>query len=103
MDDKKLTIVKESEIIKLLFHKLDAIIDNCYRDCHNKYYHTFEYECEDDNKPKKIRINENVNLTIVDKSMSLFELNKKITVARQNGLTFNQTNKLTKFIVIFEV
>ena len=27
--------------------------------------------------------------------MNLFELNKKQTVARQNGFIFNQTNKLT--------
>ena len=27
--------------------------------------------------------------------MYLYELNKKLTVARQNGFIFNQTNKLT--------
>ena len=30
--------------------------------------------------------------------MGLFELNKKLTVARQNGLIFNEINKITKKI-----
>ena len=33
--------------------------------------------------------------------MGLFELNKKLRVARQRGYTFNQTNKLT--IVVFDI
>ena len=35
------------------------------------------------------------NLTISVKSMHLYELNKKLTVARQNGYIINQINKLT--------
>ena len=83
------------KIIKPLFHKKDAIIDNCYRDCHNKYYHTFEYQSEYETKPTNIRNNEIVNLAIADKSMGLFEVNKKLTVARQNGFICKQINKLT--------
>ena len=64
MDENHLTIVKKSENIKPLFHKIDTRIDNCYRDCHYKFY-------------------------------SSFELNKKITVARQNCFIFNQISKLT--------
>ena len=30
MDENQLTILKKYEIIKPLFHKMDAIIDNCY-------------------------------------------------------------------------
>ena len=30
--------------------------------------------------------------------MNLFELNKKLTIARGNGFIFNQINKLTKKI-----
>ena len=38
------------------------------------------------------------NLTISGKSMNFYELNKKLTVARQNGFVFNQLNELiTKF------
>ena len=35
------------------------------------------------------------NNEIVDKSMGSFELNEKLTVARQNGFIFSQINKLT--------
>ena len=35
------------------------------------------------------------NLTLSAKSMNLYELNKKLPVARQNDFIFNQINKLT--------
>ena len=75
MNENQSTIVKKYEIFIPLFHKRDSKIDNCYRDCHNKYYHTFEYECQYDFKLTKNRGHEIVNLTIVDKSMGLFDLN----------------------------
>ena len=34
-------------------------------------------------------------MTVSGKSMSLYELNKKLTVARHNGFVFNQINNLT--------
>ena len=98
MDENQLTIVKKYENIKPLFQKIDAIIDNCYRDCHKKNYQTFEYENQYDSKLTNIRNNEIGNLTIVDKSMGLFKLNKKLTVVRQHGFVFNQIKKLTKKI-----
>ena len=39
--------------------------------------------------------NEIINLTIMGKSMNFYELNKKLTIARQIGFIFNQINKLT--------
>ena len=42
MDENHLIIVKKYEILEPLFPKKDAIIGNCYEDCHNKYFHTFE-------------------------------------------------------------
>ena len=33
MDENQLTFVKNYEFFKPLLHKIDAIIDNCYRDC----------------------------------------------------------------------
>ena len=72
------------------------------RDCHNKYYHTFEYKCEYDIKLTNITNNEIIKTTISDKSLGLYELNKKLTVARQRGYIFIQINKPTiKFIVIY--
>ena len=35
-----------------------------------------------------------LNLTISGKSMNLYDLNKKLKVARQNGFIFNQINNL---------
>ena len=37
-------------------------------------------------------------MTISDKSMNLYELNRKLTVARQNGFIFNQIKKLSRKI-----
>ena len=67
--------MKEYRFDNPLITKIDSIIDNCYRDCHNKYYHTFEYECEYDIKLTNIRNKETVNLTFVDISIDLFKLN----------------------------
>ena len=64
MDENQLTIVKKYEIIKPLFHKVDAIVDSCYRDCHDKYYQTFEYEREYDIKLTNIRNNEITTLQL---------------------------------------
>ena len=88
-------IVKEYDFIKPLIHKIDSIIDNCIRDCHNKYFHTFDFICECDNKLTTIGKIEIVKLTIADKSMNLYELNKKLKNARENGFIINQINKLT--------
>ena len=66
MDKNQLPFVKNYENFEPFSHKRDAIIDNCCREYQKKYYHTFEYECEYDNKPTSFRNNEIVNLTIVD-------------------------------------
>ena len=85
-------------------HKIDSIIDNCIRDCNNKYFHTFDHICVCDIKLTNIGNDEIVNLTISDESMDLYELNKKLENARQDGFLFNQINKLTKkFIVIYQI
>ena len=64
-------------LINHLFCKIDSIFDNCIRDCHNQYFHTFEYKCVYDIKITNIGNNETVNLTDADKSMNFCELNKK--------------------------
>ena len=45
MNENQLTIVREYEYIKPLIQKIDSIIDNYYRGCHNDYFHTFKYCC----------------------------------------------------------
>ena len=39
--------------------------------------------------------NRTVNFSISDKSMGLYELNKKLTLARERSFKFNQITKLT--------
>ena len=42
-------------------------------------------------------------MALIGKSMNLYELSKKLTVARKNGFVFNQVNKLTKKLFAFKV
>ena len=95
MNENELYVVKEYKLDDLLITKIDSIIDNCYRDCHNKYFHTFKYVCIYDIELTNITNNEVINITISDESLGLYELNKKLTIARQRGFKFNQINKLT--------
>ena len=87
--------VKEYDFDKLLIQKIDCIFENFIRDCHNKYFHTFDHICVYDIIYTNSTNNETVNFTISGRSMSLYERNKKLTVARQNSSTFNQIKKLT--------
>ena len=95
MNENELYVAKEYKIDNPLFDKIDSIIDGCYRDCHNEFFHTFEYVCRYDIKLTNITNNEAINLTISDESMNLFELNKKLTLARQRGFRFLHINELT--------
>ena len=92
---KENVIVKEYEFDKPLIQNIDSLIDNSTRHCHNKYFHTFDHICEYNLNFTNTTNNETVNFTISEKSMGMYELNKKLTVARQNGFIFNQINKLT--------
>ena len=88
MNENELYVVREYIFDNPLIIKIDSIIDSCYRDCHNKYFHNFKYECIYDNKLTNITNNEIIYLTISGKTMHLFELKKKLAVARHNGFIF---------------
>ena len=88
-------IVKEYEFDNPLIQKIDSLIDNSIGDCHNKYFHTFDHICEYDIQLINITNNESVSFTKSGKSWYMYELNKKLTIARKNGFIFNQINKLT--------
>ena len=87
--------VKQYEFDNPLIQKIDSLIDNCIRDCHNKYFYTFDHICEYDLYFTNIGNNETVNFTISDKNMASYELNKKLPIAPGNGFIFIQINKLT--------
>ena len=95
MNKNQLTIVKEYKFDNQLITKIVSIIDNSIRDCHHKYFHTFDHVCEYDPNFTNIANNETVNFTISDKCMGVNELNKKLAIARERGFKFNQINKLT--------
>ena len=95
MNANQLTIVKVYEFDKPSIQKIDSLIDNSIRDCHNKYFHTFDHICEYDLNFTIIVKNETTNFAISDKCMGMYELNKKLAIARERCFKFNQINKLT--------
>ena len=95
MNENELYVVKEYKFDNPLITKIDSIIDGCYRDCHNNFFHTYKYVCIYDIKLTNITNNEIINITISDESLGLYELNNKLTIARERGFVFNQTDKIT--------
>ena len=95
MNENEIYVVKEYIFDNPLITKIDSIIDGCYKDCHNKYFHTFRYVCIYDITLTNITNNEIINITISDESLGLYELNIKLTIARQRGFILNQIKKLT--------
>ena len=95
MNENESYVAKEYKFDNPLITKIDSVIDFCYRDCHNKCFHTSKYVYIYI-KLTNITNNEIINKTISDESMNLFELNKKLTLARQRGSRFLHINKLTK-------
>ena len=95
MNENECHVVKEYKFDYPLITKIDSVIDFCYRDCHNKHFHTFKYVCMNDVKLTNITNKEIFNLSISDESMNLFESNKKLTLARQRSFRFLHIYKLT--------
>ena len=96
MNENELYVVQEYKFNNPLITKQDFIIDSCFRNCLNKYFHNFKYECIYDIVLTNITNSEIIFLTTTGKSMNLYELNKNLKVVRHNGFIFNQINKLTK-------
>ena len=95
MNENQLHLVKEYKFDNPLIQNIDFLIDDSIRDCHNKFVHTFDHICEYNLSFTNITNKEIVNFTISDKGMGMYELNKKLSIARGNGFKFNQINKLT--------
>ena len=79
-----------------LCSEMDSILSNCFRDCHNNFFHKFKYECIYDIGYKNIVKNEMIIFAVSGKNMDLYDLNNKLKVARENGFIFILINKLTK-------
>ena len=104
MNESELYVVKDYKLDNPPITKIDSLINSCYRDCHNKYFHIFIYVCIYDIKLTNITNNEIINISFSDESMNLFELIKILTLARQRGFRFFHINKLTKkFIRINDI
>ena len=75
------TVVEEYDFNKPDCHEIDYLIDDNFKDCRKKYFHTFEYRLGYDIKFAKISDNEEVNSTISHRSMGykteFYGLNKK--------------------------
>ena len=69
-------IVKKYEFDKPPIQKIDSIADDCIRDCHHKYFHSFDHTCVYDIIFTEIGNNETVIFTISDKSMASYESKK---------------------------
>ena len=91
MNENQLTLLYEFD--EPVIQKIDSLTDSSITDCHNKYFHTSDYICEYDLNFTKITNKEKVNFLISERSMASYVLNKKLTVARENGFIFNQINK----------
>ena len=98
MNENQLIIVKKYEIFKPLTHKIDSIIDNCYRDCHYKYFQV-EYECIYDINLTNVTNNEIISLTIADQNMNLYEVNRKMNCSTKRLYIYSnkQPNKKSLF------
>ena len=94
-------IVKNYEFDEPLIHKIDSIIDNCIRDCHDKYFHTIDDKCVYDIKLTNIGNNEIFILTISYKNMSLYEMNEKFKSAQENGFNIIQIKNFKKKLIVF--
>ena len=77
MNENQLTIVKDYEFDKPLIQKINCFFDDCIRDCHNEYFHTIDHICVYDSNFTNISRSESVGFTISDRSLGLYELNKK--------------------------
>ena len=98
MNKNELYVVKEYKFDNPLITEIVSIMDKGFRDRQNNYFHNFGYDCIYDIKLTNFTNNKKINLTISDKSMNLYELNKKLTIARQNVFMFNQINNVPKKI-----
>ena len=95
VNENQLTIVKEYKFNNILLKDIDYIFDKCIKDCYKNYFQSIRNICSYNIEFTNILNNEKINLTISDKSLNIFYLNKKLKNARNNGYIFSKINKLS--------
>ena len=95
MNENQISIVKKYEYISLNIQEIDYIFDKCIKDCYKNYFQPIRniclYNIEFTNKSD----DNIINISISDKYLTMSELNKKLSIARQRGYIFNKINRLT--------
>ena len=95
MNENELYLVKDYNFDKPPCSEMDSVLDKCFKDCHNNYFHKYKYECIYDVKFKNIANNEIINFKVSGKNMALYDLNNELKVARERGFIFTHMNKIT--------
>ena len=67
INENELKVVKKYNFDNALIQNINSIISECYRDCHHKYFHTFDFISEYNLNFTKTNNNELVNFTVSDK------------------------------------
>ena len=76
INENELTIVKKYEFDNPLIQNIKSLFNTCYRDCHDKYFHTFKYKGICNLNFTNVINNELVNFEISDTSLNITELKK---------------------------
>ena len=93
MNEDELDLVKECNFDNPVCSELNCILDTCYRNCLDNFFHKFKSEYIYDFNFKNIAKNEKIILTINGKNTDLYQLNKKLKVAPEKVFyLINSTN-----------
>ena len=68
MNENEIYFVKEYKFNTPFITRIHSILDECYRGCHNKHFHTIKYVCIYDIKLTNITNNEVIKTTISDEA-----------------------------------
>ena len=95
MNENEIYVVKEYKFDNPLSPKIDCLIDDACRDCHINFFRKIKYKCIYNNELTDMTNIEIFNLTFIGNSKILYDLNKELEATKDDGLIFNQINKLT--------
>ena len=63
------TVVEDYDFNKPDIQEIEYLLDDTFKDCRNKFFHTFECRLVYDNKFAEISNNEEIKFTITHRSM----------------------------------